>query len=360
MSVRSGHLKLLIVIYHQFELWRAPEWFAERIQTEFPNIEVVRLDDYKRVDREILDTDILMSWSITPEQVRAAKKLRWIHSPAAAVHRLMIPQLIESDITVTSARGVHGPVVAEHVMALVLALAKRLPSAMRYQAEKKWAQTLLWNERPRPREIAGATLGLVGVGSIGSEVARLASAMGMRVIAVRQNLTTKDTKEHEGRQHLTTGETEEHGGKQKVPRLGLTSSLEMTNIEAILSQADYVVLAAPVTPQTRGMINAQRLAAMKPDAYLINVARGALIDEPALLSALREGRIGGAALDVFEEEPLPAESPFWEMENVLITPHSAALTDRLWDRHFDLLSNNLRRFMAGEALLGVVDKTRGY
>jgi len=143
----------------------------------------------------------------------------------------------------------------------------------------------------------------------------------------------------------------------------------MTNVERIyapgeidlmLSRSDFVVLAAPVTPETKGMINDARLAAMKPDGYLINVARGALIDEAALLSALRERRIAGAALDVFEEEPLPADSPFWTMDDVLITPHSAALTERLWNRHFELLSTNLRRFLAGEPLLGTVDKARGY
>ena len=339
--------KLLIVIYHPFELWRAPEWFAERVRKDFPNLEVVRLDDYKRVDREIRDTDILMSWSITPEQVHAAKKLRWIHSPAAAVHRLMTPEVISSDITVTSARGVHGPVVAEHVMALVFALAKRLPSAVRYQAQKKWGQSLLWGETPRPRELAGATLGLVGVGSIGGEVARLASAIGMRVIAVRKSVTPEGT--------------EGHGGEQQAPRLGLMERVFASDqIDSMLAQADFVVLAAPVTPATKGMINAQRLAAMRQEAYLINVARGALIDEPALLAALRDGRIAGAALDVFEQEPLPADSPFWTMDNVLLTPHSAAMTERLWDRHFELLSKNLRRFLAGEPLLEAVDKSRGY
>jgi phosphoglycerate dehydrogenase-like enzyme len=336
-------LKLLIVIYHRFELWRAPEWFAERIQREFPNVEAVRRDDYTAIERDLLDTDVLMSWSITAEQLAVAKKLRWIHSPAAAVHRLMIPELIESDVVVTSARGIHGPVVAEHVIALVLALAKRLPSAVRYQLQKKWGQELLWNERPRPREIAGATLGLVGLGSIGTEVARLAGALGMRVIAVRGNkITTADTREHEG---------------ESRP---VSQTYGPDEIDVMLAQADYVVLAAPVTPRTRGLINTQRLAAMKRDAYLINIGRGALIDEPALLSALRERRIAGAALDVFEQEPLAEDSPFWEMDNVLITPHSAALTERLWERHFELLSDNLRRFMAGAPLLGMVDKARGY
>lgn len=347
-------LKLLIVIYHPFELWRAPERFAERLRKEFPDLEVVRLDDYRQVDAELPDTDILMSWSILAEQVKAAKKLRWIHSPAAAVHRLMIPELLASDIRVTSARGVHGPVVAEHVIALVFALAKRLPSAMRYQAQKKWGQALLWNEAPRPCEIAGTTLGTVGLGSIGREVARLASAIGMRVVATKKNLTTERAEEHGGKTFTTKG-TSEHEGKAFVEQVYGADQLDV-----MLRQCDFVVLAAPVTPETQGMINEARLSAMRPSAYLINVARGALIDESALVAALCQRRIAGAALDVFEQEPLAEESPLWEMDNVLITPHSAALTERLWDRHFELLAENLRRFMAGKPLLGMVDPRQGY
>lgn len=328
-------MKLLIVIYHPFDLWRAPDWFAERVRKEFPNVRVVRLDDYKTLTREITDTDILMSWSITAEQLAVAGRLQWIHSPAAAVHRLMIPELQQSNITVTSARGLHGPVVAEHVMALVLAMAKRLPSAMRYQQRKLWGQESLWNERPRPREIAGATLGLVGVGSIGQEVAERASAMGMNVIAVRGS----------NRGEAPAFVSRVHGPEE---------------LDRVLEAADYLVLAAPVTPQTKEMINAARLAKMKQGAYLINVARGALIDEPALVDALRQGLIAGAALDVFEHEPLATDSPLWAMENVLITPHSAAMTEKLWDRHFELLCRNLRAFLAGQPLLGVVDKQRGY
>lgn len=347
-SSTDPKIKLLIVIYHRFELWRAPEWFVERIQRGFPNVEVVRRDDYNAMEQELPDADVLMSWSITPEQLAAATKLRWIHSPAAAVHRLMIPELIESDVVVTSASGIHGPVVAEHVIALVLALAKRLPSAVRYQLQKKWGQELLWNERPRPREIAGATLGLVGLGSIGMEVARLAAGLGMSVIAVRES-----------------GKDQRRGRRGAEDSVGITGDrVSQTygpdEIDLMLGQADYVVLAAPVTPRTRGLINQERLAAMKRDAYLINVGRGALIDEPALVSALREQRIAGAALDVFEQEPLAEDSPFWEMDNVLITPHSAALTERLWERHFELMSDNLRRFVAGAPLLGMVDKARGY
>jgi phosphoglycerate dehydrogenase-like enzyme len=133
-----------------------------------------------------------------------------------------------------------------------------------------------------------------------------------------------------------------------------------SQLDEMLSQSDYVVLAAPVTSGTRGLIDASRLARMKPEACLINVGRGPLVDEAALIQALREKTIGGAALDVFEEEPLPADSPLWNLENLLITPHTAGLTEKLWERHYQFISENLRRYMKGEPLLSVVDKKRGY
>ncbi len=326
-------MKLVIVVYHRFSLWQAPTWFSDRLRGDFPGLEVVQLADYSGLDRELVDAEMAMTWSLRPEQVAAAPKLKWIHSPAAAVHLLMIPEIVDSDIIVTSARGVHGPVVAEHAIALVLAMAKRLPSAAKYQQQRRWSQDEIWQEQPRPREIAGATLGLVGLGSIGLEVARLATALGMRVVAVRQS------------------------GK---PSTSIDRVFPPDELTAMLRVSDYVVLAAPVTPQTRGMFGSGAFAAMKPDAYLINVARGALVDQEALVQVLRGKKIAGAALDVFEKEPLPRESPLWEMENVFITPHSAALSEKLWERHYALFTENLRRFEAGAPLLGVVDKRAGY
>src|SRR5580700_7466943 len=179
--------KLLIFVHHPFDQWNAPTWFPKRLQQEFSQVNVVNLPDYTRVDEEIGDAEIVIAWSIRPEQIAAAKRLRWIHSPAAAVHQLMFPELVNSDIILTNAREVHGPVVAEHVIALILALAKQIPQAVRMQQTHTWGQEIMWSGRQRPREVAGATLGLVGLGSIGREVARLASGLGMRVIATREN-----------------------------------------------------------------------------------------------------------------------------------------------------------------------------
>lgn len=327
-------MKLLIALHHRFDLWCDPSWFAPRLVKEFPQLTISRTPDYDHVAAEIPDADIMLGWSLRPEQFRLAKRLRWIHSTAAAVHQLMSPELVVSGVIVTNAREVHGPVVAEHVIALVFALAKRLTAAAKYQQQKLWAQEQLWEQAPAIREVAGGTLVLVGVGSIGREVIRRAKPLGMHVLAVREHP-----------QRGTEGADQVFG---------------MEQLDSALAQADFVVLAAPLTRKTEGMINTERLRSMKPEAYLINVSRGPLIDDAALVAALRARQIAGAALDVFAQEPLPADSPYWELDNCFITPHTAAVTDKLWERHYELFTENLRRFLKGETLLGIVDKQRGY
>jgi phosphoglycerate dehydrogenase-like enzyme len=327
-------MKLLIFVHHPFDQWNAPDWFPQRLQREFHQVCVVNLPDYSRVDEEIVDAEIVIAWSIRPEQIAAAKKLQWVHSPAAAVHQLMFPELVNSDIILTNAREVHGPVVAEHVIALIFALAKKIPDSVRLQQRHVWGQQILWDELPRIREVVGATVGIVGLGSIGRAVAKSAKALGMRVIAVREH--------------------PEKGSESADAVFG------PAQIDELFRQADYVVLAAPVTETTKAIANAERLALMKTGACLINVGRGALVDEPALARALREKRIGGAALDVFPKEPLPVDSPLWDVPNLLITPHTAALTEKLWERHYSLFSENLQRYLSGSPLLAIVDKRRGY
>lgn len=316
-------------------MWKAPTWFSERLRTEFPQLEVVHLSSYDDLEADLRDAEIAIAWSIRPEQFKIATKLRWIHSPAAAVHQLIFSELVNSAVILTNSSQVHGPVVAEHVIALLFALAKRLPDAVRFQEKHIWGQEPMWRGRPRPRELAGATLGLVGLGNIGREVAKRASAVGMRIIAVREH-PEKGTPEH-------------------VERVFSSSQ-----VDELLSQSDYVILAAPLTPATRSLMNAARFEKMKPDACLINVSRGPLVDETALAQSLREKKIGGAALDVFAQEPLPSDSPLWDLENLLITPHTAALTEKLWERHYELFAQNLRRYLAHQPLLAVVDKLTGY
>ncbi len=330
----TAAMKVLIVHHHRFELWHAPAWLRERLQSAFPEIKFVQFENFDRILDEIGDTDVFIGFSLRPEQFTAAKKLKWIHSPAAAVHQLMFPELVSSDVVVTNSTSVHGPVVAEHAIAVLLALAKRLPRAIHYQRQKKWAQAILWEEHPRPREVAGSTVLVLGMGGIGNEFAVRAKALGMKVLAVRES------------------PSKGAGAADAV--------FALSQLDEVLPQADYVLLCAPVTPATQGVINTERLGKMKKETYLINVSRGPLIDEAALITALQEGHIGGAALDVFTEEPLPPDSPFWDLENLLITPHTAAVTERLWERHYDLIVENLKRFVTGKKLLNEVDKRRGY
>jgi D-2-hydroxyacid dehydrogenase (NADP+) len=326
---------VVIVLHHRFALWNAPAGFSEKLRGDFPQLKVVHLSSYEGVERELRDAEILIAWSLRPEQFKLATKLRWLHSPAAAVHQLIFPELVTSDVILTNARDVHGPVVAEHVIALIFALAKRIPSAVVLQQKHEWGQQAMWETEPRVREVAGATLGLVGLGSIGREVARKASALGMQVIACR-----------------------EHPEKPRPE--GVSQVFGPAQLDQLLAQSDYVVLAAPLTSETRSLMDASRLAKMKPGACLINVGRGPLVDEAALAEALKSKRIGGAALDVFSKEPLSKDSPLWDLENLLITPHTAALTEKLWERHYHLISENLRRYLSGEPLLAVVDKGKGY
>lgn len=328
-------MKLLIVVHHRFALWNVPPWFGERLARDFPQLQIVVRDSYEGIEEHLHSAEVIFTISLRPEQFAAARSLRWIHAPTAAVHQFMFPELINSDVVLTNSRAVHGPVVAEHVMALIFALAKKIPQAVSFQQKRVWGQEAMWTQAPHLQELAGATLGLIGVGSIGSRVAQMASAMGLHVIAVRE--------------HLDKGSPE-----------GIAAVFPFSELDELLRQSDFVVMAAPLTEDTQGLINASRLAVMKPTAVLINVGRGPQVDEAALADALRSRRIAGAALDVFEREPLPADSPLWNLDNLLITPHTAGLTDKLWPRHYDLFSDNLRRYLAGQPLLFVIDKRKGY
>ncbi len=328
-------MKLLMVVHHWFDLWNVPAWFVERLLQEFPQLQVVQRDSYDGAEADLREAEIIFTILLKPEQLAAAPKLRWIHATSSAVHQLLFAELVDSDVLVTNSREVHGTVVAEHVMGLIFALAKKIPQAVRLQQKRVWGQETMWNEESHPREISGATLGLIGVGSIGRRVAEMASALGMRVIAVREHV-------------------------EKGRPAGVDAVFAASALDEVLRQSDYVVLAAPLISETRGLIDAGRLAVMKPDAYLISVGRGEQVDEAALIEALRARRIAGAALDVFQREPLPADSPLWSVENLLITPHTGSVTDKLWDRHYELFSDNLRRYVAGQPLRFVVDKRKGY
>jgi phosphoglycerate dehydrogenase-like enzyme len=325
---------LTICAWHRFTLWRAPAEFADAIRRCWPQMKVNHLPDYSHLDEALPETDILVGFSIRPDQFALAKRLKWIHATAAGVGQLMYPELRQSGIVVTNARGIHSIPMAEHILGMIIALAKRFPDALRYQMQGRWAQQELWDAPMPMRELKGQLLLIVGFGSIGCEVARRIQPLGMRVWGVTRSGA---------------------GDAQLAERI-----LPVTELAKALPQADFVLLAAPETPESRRMIGEPELARMKRTAYLINVARGTIIDEPALMEALRRRAIAGAALDVAENEPLPPESLLWKLDNVFITPHVSAVSEHLWERQAELVLENLERWFSGRKLINPVDLERGY
>jgi len=229
---------------------------------------------------------------------------------------------------------VHTTPIAEHILGTLIALARCFPSAFRYQLQRHWAQQEIWDERLRPRELRGQVLLIIGFGNIGRELARCIKLLGMKVWVITRS---------------------GQGDSQLAERI-----LPISRLSEALPQADYIVLAAPETPETHHMIGAAQLAQMKPTAYLINVARGSLVDEAALIETLRRRAIAGAALDVAQQEPLPPESPLWTLDNIFITPHLSSASEFLWDRQTELLLENLKCWFSGRELLNQVDLKQGY
>jgi phosphoglycerate dehydrogenase-like enzyme len=264
----------------------------------------------------------------------------------AGVDRLPETPLWRSDVAVTTSSGIHAPNIAEYVLAMMLAFAHRLPLMLAYQARAEWPSQR-WQKFAVP-ELRQATVGVIGYGSIGREVGRLAHAFGMRVLGLRRAVGVDQPPEYEL--------PELAGRPGAEPDLMLTPD----RLAEMLAASDYVVLALPHTPATHHFIDEAALRAMKPSALLVNIGRGALVDEVALVRALREGWIAGAALDVFEQEPLPADSPLWKMDNVIISPHIAGFTPRYDERAAALFAENLHRYLAGEPLLNQVERGRGY
>lgn len=334
MRTTPAESKLLIGVFHRFSLWNPPPEMAARIRARWPEMRVVQLPGYQGLDRELPDTQIFVGFSIRPEQFAGQRKLKWIHSTAAAVGQLMYPELRESGIELTNASGVHSVPIAEHVLGTLIALARRFPDCLRYQQQARWAQQELWDAPVRPRELRGAVILFIGFGHIGRGVAKLLRPVGAHIWAATRSGT----------------------GDAELAEKFFSS----TQLHEALPQADFVVLAAPETSETQKMIGAHELALMKSSAYFVNVARGALVDESALAAALERGAFAGAALDVASQEPLPPESPLWKLDNVFITPHVSAVTENLWARQTDLLMDNLERWFSGRELLNRVDLKRGY
>lgn len=324
-------MRVLVAIYSHTPAWTIPAARVDDLRARFPGIEFRHAGDHDSMVRLMAGAEIAFSSVLAPEAFAAADRLAWVHSPAAGVGRLLFPALVESPVVLTNSRGMNASAVAEHTFAMLLALVRRLPVAVRAQQDGRWAQDDL-SGLPM---LAGRTLGIVGLGAIGTALASLGRAFGMRVIATRRTA----------------------GGPcpPEVDRV-----LASTDLDQLLAAADVVVVAAPLTRETRDLIGASEFARMKPGGYFVNIARGKLVRERDLVAALESGHLGGAALDVFEREPLESSNPLWTLPNVVITPHVAGFRSDYWEAAVDLFADNLGRFRRGDPLRNVVDKRRGY
>lgn len=302
------------------------EALREPFAAAFPDRELVVWNHDAEFARGIAEVEVMIALRPPRGHWGRARRLRLIQMPGAGVDSLLPDAELPASVRIANARGIHEPEMAEFTLALILALAKRIPRAAAQQARREW--------RPfAGLRLQGATVGILGLGAIGHSLARRCSALGMRVIGTRRS---------------------------GAPLDGVDQVLPPDETGRVLAESDVVVVVLPLTPETRGLIGADALSRMKPRALLVNVARGGIVDELALAAALREGRLGGAALDVFEQEPLPADSPLWDAPGALLTPHVAGLSRDYMSRVAEIFFENIRRLERGSPLLNEVDRARGY
>jgi phosphoglycerate dehydrogenase-like enzyme len=311
-----------------------------RIRAAAPGARLVSVSLEGLADGSLDDVEVLLRGPMpaaTFDRLLArCPDLRWVHSATAGVERVLTPTAARRHLLITNARGVFSQPIAEYVLMMILAAVRRLPQLLELQRERTW-QPL------QAREMRDVTVGIVGLGSIGRAVAELALAFGSRVIATR-------------REALEAGA--EGAADPRPP--AIDRILGHDQLDELLGESDFVVLALPLTASTDRLMDAARLGRMRPGAWLINVARGRLVDERALMRTLREGRLGGAVLDTLLEEPLPPGSPLWSTPGLIITPHTSWSSGRVLDRSIELFCENLARFRSGHELLNAVDPTLGY
>jgi phosphoglycerate dehydrogenase-like enzyme len=275
----------------------------------------------------ISQVNILIAGKFDKEILEKAERLQWVHALAAGVERLLFPEFVGSDIVLTNSSGVHPIPISEHVLGMMLMVSRKLHESYKNQLQKEW-------NRPVPAELYGKTLGIVGFGSIGERIGSLGKSIGMHVIGIKRNTEYKTENAHE--------------------------LLPPDRLDELLERSDFVVISLPLTKATEKLITKREFKIMKETALIVNISRGKIICQDDLVHALESEEIAGACLDVFEEEPLPAESPLWEFDNVLVTPHYAGSTPEYFNRAIDIFCDNLERFLTGAQMVNVVDKTAGY
>jgi phosphoglycerate dehydrogenase-like enzyme len=327
-------LKVLVAIHHRVDAWTIPATHLEQLRTRFPHITFLHSTTRESDLALASDAEVVFAIALSKDAAARAARLQWLHCSGHAVGHFPLADLAARGIVVTNSRGIQAVPIAEHVMACLLALARRLPETLRDQQERIWRPNTYVGEAS-PWLLAGRTIGVVGVGTIGGAIAARAKAFGMHVIGLRRNPA------------------------RGVPA-GFDEVVGPVDRDRLLAAADVVVLAAPLTSETHRLLDASAIARMKSGAIVINVARGQLIDETALADALEAGTLGGAVLDVFTSEPLASDSPFWSLPNVIVTPHNSGFRTGHFDAVIDLFSENLTRFERGVELLNRVDLQTGY
>ena len=292
-----------------------------------PDANIITCKD-SELGQHLPTADILIAWGFIniDEHLPNAPRLRWIHALSAGVEKILSPMVAEASIQLTNVRGIHGIPMSEHVFGMMLAFSRSIAGFARQQQDAVWKRLSL-------TELYNKTLCIVGLGSIGREIAKRAKAFNMRIVATKQTMTQE---------------------------LFVNELCPPSELDRLLGEADYVVLTVPETPDTVGLFSYERICRMKESAVLINVARGTVVSAEGLIQALTEKKIAGAALDVFESEPLPESSPLWKMDNVLITPHCAALSPLYLDRAMQFFCENLVLYMNNKSMMNVIDKERGY
>ena len=314
----------------------APEpGFLQELREDFPQVDFVAVESPQEMARELPSGDILYGVP-DRESFRGAERLQWIASPAVGIDFIMDrPDIVESDVVLTNSRGPghnpHAEPLADHVFGMMLIFTHRWRDLLADQKAHRWS---FGQYTDMFQEISGRTMGIMAVGAIGQAVARRAHGFGMDIYAVDKRLSP-------------------------VPK-GVNEVWPTERLDDLLCISDWLVVAAPLTHETKGLIDRRRLALMKPSAYMIVISRGGIVDEEALLEAIKSGRLAGAGLDVFAQEPLPETSPLWDEERVIISPHSAHFTPEMPRGHREVFKENLRRFLAGEPFLYVCDKRAGY
>ncbi len=383
--------KLVIDLKDRRPAWSMPSWVPEEISATLPGGWTIQVMDAEAdgtgdgvgdpgpaLLEAIRDAEIYMGCGVPAALLREGRRLKWVHSGAAGVRSSLTPEMLASPVLFTNSKGIHGPPMGDTALAMILHFARGLDFAIANQRRGEWNTDPFFRADHPLVEVAQSTVGLLGFGGAGREVAKRARALGARVLAYDRGPEAFRGLDAPGAAGAAPGSAAgtlptaaagpfaatDFGGPSGFGEEDSPPAFEFLHgpkgFARLLEDSDFLVVTAPETPETRGMVDAAAMARMKRSAVLVNLSRGALVDESALVAALKEGGLRGAGLDVFPTEPLPPNHPLWSLPNVLLTPHVSAVSRCFWRRQTDLIQENLRRFFAGETLLNLVDKKAGF